>query len=190
MCGEGGGGGKRGRGRKERWDMQKKSHDIIPTIKTPTWSYDEMQQEHRLLKIERDCGKRWIVVQTMKLNLKLRLHHPFHSIPFQPIKSIWYDSPSPYRSIAASSEMPTVPSSRGVNTVVAMFWGKEKRREEIWVYVRWGERGLRVRVYEYKCVCVHVCMYECIFVDVCVSVCEMWVGRKGRLEEGVGWVSR
>lgn len=36
MCGEGGGGGKRGRGRKERWDMQKKSHDIIPTIKTPT----------------------------------------------------------------------------------------------------------------------------------------------------------
>ena len=41
-------------------------------------------------------------------------------------------------------------------------------------------------MYEYKCVCVHVCMYECIFVDVCVSVCEMWVGRKGRLEEGVG----
>ena len=30
--------------------------------------------------------------------------------------------PLPYFSIAASSDIPTVPSSKGVNTVVAMFW--------------------------------------------------------------------
>ena len=30
--------------------------------------------------------------------------------------------PSPYISMAASSLNPTVPSSRGVNTVVATFW--------------------------------------------------------------------